>query len=150
MIRKLIVVVSLVALWGCEPNARGFVLPEGDVSRGTATFAQLNCTDCHSVGDIAWEGGEGGEGAADATVELPLGGTVTSLKTYGQLVTSVINPSHRIARPYLGEQVAAGDKSKMRPYNDVMTVQQLVDLVTYLQTEYEVVMPHNPYAYRSW
>jgi hypothetical protein len=38
----------------------------------------------------------------------------------------------------------------MRRYNEVMTVQQLVDIVSYLQTEYDVVVPSNPYVYQKW
>ena len=49
-----------------------------------------------------------------------------------------------------GERVLMDGESKMRRYNEVMTVQQLVDIVSYLQTEYEVVVPPNPYLYRSW
>lgn len=141
--KKILAVCSLMFLCGCEPNARGFVLPDGDLERGASTFQALECDACHSVGDIAWQGGED-------TAEVPLGGTVTRVKTYGQLVTSVINPSHRIARSYLGEEVAEDGESKMRRYNDVMTVQQLVDVVTYLQSQYELVMPHSPYAYRTF
>lgn len=141
--KKLLILLPLLFLWGCEPNARGFALPEGDVEAGKVTFEQLGCTQCHSIDGIAWQGPEGG-------VEVPLGGAVSSLKTYGELVTSVINPSHRIARPYLGEQVAVDGESTMRRYNEVMTVQQLVDIVSYLQTEYNVMVPSNYYVYRGF
>lgn len=130
---------------GCDPNSRGFALPKGDVALGQTTFELLGCVQCHSVGDVAWAGSE-----SEGDVQVPLGGTVTSLETYGELVTSVINPSHRIARSYLGEAVSIDGESKMRRYNEVMTVQQLVDIVSFLQTEYEVVMPSRSYYYRSF
>ncbi|EED34847.1 cytochrome c family protein [Luminiphilus syltensis NOR5-1B] len=135
--------LALLVLWGCEPNARGFALPEGDVERGKATFQQLGCTQCHSISDIAWQG-------SGDDVEVPLGGVVPGLKTYGELVTSVINPSHRIARAYLGEDVAVDGESTMRRYNEFMTVQQLVDIVSYLQTEYDIVVPSNHYVGKRW
>jgi len=141
--KKLILLIPVLFLWGCNPNSRGFVLPEGDVQQGRETFVELQCTQCHSVGDVGWTGDEDG-------VEVKLGGQVTSLKTYGELVTSVINPSHRIARAYLGDKVAVEGESKMRKYNEVMTVQQLIDIVSFLQTEYEVTMPASPYSMRSW
>jgi mono/diheme cytochrome c family protein len=141
--RTLLIGLSLLTLWGCNPESRGFVLPEGDVAAGKASFQALHCTQCHSIGDVAWQGG-----AED--LELPLGGRTTSLKTYGELLTSVINPSHRIARRDLQEQVAVDGESTMRVYNEVMTVQELVDIVSYLQTEYEVVVPGYPYNYRRW
>lgn len=141
--KTMLVMASLLLLAGCNTDSRGFVLPEGNVASGKATFVEMGCNDCHSIGDVAWQGEEG-------AVEVPLGGTVTSVKTYGELVTSVINPSHRIARPYLKEQVAVDGESTMRRYNDVMTVAQLVDVVSYLQTEYDVVVPSDPYIYRGW
>ena len=141
--RRLLLLMSVTVICGCNPNSRGFVLPPGDVERGALVFTELACTQCHSVGNIEWDGAEDG-------VLVELGGAVTTFKTYGELVTAVINPSHRIARPYLGEQVAVDGESKMRRYNEVMTVQQLVDLVSYLQTEYEVVVPTNPYVYQKW
>ena len=74
----------------------------------------------------------------------------TARRTYGDLLTSVINPSHRISQAYLGEQVTTDGESRMRRYNDVMTVQQLVDIVTFLETQYTLIRPNNPYLYRTW
>ncbi len=124
----------------CNPEARGFALPEGDADEGRITFTELHCNQCHSIGNIPWAGLPG-------DVRLELGGEVTQIKSYGELLTSVINPSHKIAKKYLGEQVAEGDRSRMKSYNDVMTVQELVDLVTFLQGEYPVRPPANYYPY---
>lgn len=132
-----------VLVSGCNPQSRGFVLPDGNASRGAEALEALACTQCHSVGDIAWTG-------ADDDVEIPLGGATTVRRTYGELLTSIINPSHRISRPYLGEEVAVDGESKMRRYNEVMSVQQLIDIVTYLETQYTLVTPSNPYLYRDW
>ncbi len=141
--RTVLAFLCVLLLWGCNPNSRGFVLPEGNVASGKAAFQRLECTQCHSVGDIEWEGG------GDA-IEIALGGRTTQLKTYGELLTSVINPSHKIAWPDKGEQVVVDGESTMRTYNDFMTVQELVDIVSFLQTEYEVVVPGYPYNYRRW
>ena len=61
------------------------------------------------------------------------------MKTYAELVTSVINPSHRIASGYSADELTdeAGD-SKMRNYNDIMTVTDLIDLVAFLESHYEL------------
>jgi hypothetical protein len=74
---------------------------------------------------------------------VTLGGEVTRVKTYGELVTSIINPSHRLARGYPTEEVSAAGESLMALayLNDVMTVQQLIDLVAFLQARYEVRPP---------
>jgi hypothetical protein len=125
-------------LASCEfgPNSgRGFSLPEGNVDKGRAAFVELECNSCHSVGDIERVGGREGP-----DIDIELGGRVTTVKTYGNLVTSVINPSHKISRRHINRDIAAGeDELKMVVYNEIMTVQQLVDLVTYLESNYKVV-----------
>lgn len=122
-------------LAGCSPEGMGFKLPAGDVDRGRAAFVGLECDQCHAVADIE-------RAAASQTgIDIRLGGPVTRVRTYGELVTSVINPSHRIAHPYPPQPVESGGKSRMRNYNDIMTVQQLVDLVTFLEGEYDLRVP---------
>lgn len=128
-----IITVALL-LSACEPQARGFSLPPGDVDRGRAAFVELGCAQCHKVvGEPELE-------VADPRLEISLGGRTTRVKTYGDLVTSIINPSHRISATGPGTTNADGT-STMRVYNDVMTVQQLVDLVTFLQDHYEIYIP---------
>jgi hypothetical protein len=56
-------------------------------------------------------------------------------------VTAIINPSHRLAQGYAESLVAQEGKSKMTVYNDVMTVSQLIDLVTFLQGKYKLWTP---------
>ena len=123
-------------LWvlACNMESRGFALPQGSVDQGKKTFVSLNCNQCHSIADISWAGD-----ADMGDVHFRLGGETEKKKTYGELVTSVINPSHRIARRYRTELTTASGTSKMKNYNDIMKVQELVDLVTFLQEEYEVV-----------
>jgi hypothetical protein len=108
-------------------------LPEGDLDRGEAAFQDLGCVACHDVAG----------GAASATREgsaviVTLGGEVTRVETYGELVTSIINPSHDISARYPRELVAEGDLSKMKNFNERMTVAQLIDLTAFLQSNYEV------------
>jgi hypothetical protein len=81
---------------------------------------------------------------------VELGGTVTRVKTYGQLVTSIINPSHRLASGYTPESVQTPDgESKMRNYNEVMTVDELIDLVAFLQSKYTIA-PTDPTYYPNY
>lgn len=131
--------VGLV-LSSCNQEARGFALPEGDIEVGKATFRRLECNACHSISGIEWKGGSD-------SLKIDLGGEVSSKKTYGDLVTSVINPSHKIARGYNQNMISATETglSRMRNYNEVMTVQELVDLVTFLQSEYKVSIPTTHY-----
>jgi hypothetical protein len=138
--KYLLLILILVSLTACDQQSRGFSLPPGDVERGRASFVELGCPQCHRVvGDD-----ELGISSAEAQLQVDLGGRVTRIKTYGDLVTSVINPSHKISAPGPDARDSSGGSS-MRVYNDVMTVQQLVDLVTYLQETYEVYVPHTQY-----
>lgn len=138
--------LAFALLQACNTQSRGFVLPEGDVERGKALFTELNCNDCHSISDIPWAGSKD-----TGMPQVALGGAVTSLKTYGELVTSVIHPSHEVSKNYrddLGTTLPGG-RSRMEQYNynEVMTVSELIDIVAYLQSEYKLVIPDNPYPY---
>jgi hypothetical protein len=79
---------------------------------------------------------------------VELGGTVTKVKTYGELVTAIINPSHKLAKGYPIDEVSNDGESKMPVYNGFMTVQELIDIVMFLQPYYEVYVPQ--YEYRVY
>ena len=63
------------------------------------------------------------------------------MKTYGELVTSIINPSHVLSPGYPKELITKNNQSAMPNFNDTMTVRQLIDLVAFLQSRYELVLP---------
>lgn len=138
----------LLAAVGCDPGAkseRGFRLPDGDIEKGKAAFLALRCNDCHTVADVDLP-----PPAQEPEVNVVLGGEVRRVKTYGELVTSVINPSHTIARGYPKEKITEDGQSKMTNFNEVMTVSQLVDIVAFLQDAYEITVDdtmYYPYAY---
>ena len=70
------------------------------------------------------------------------------MKTYGELVTAIINPSHKLSRGYANQVVSEGGESNMYVYNQHMTIQELVDIVMYLQPTYDVMVPE--YRYRAY
>jgi hypothetical protein len=137
----------LVSLAGCAGDARsghGFRLPDGDPEAGRQAFTELRCHVCHTVPglDVKFQG--------TAAARVPLGGPVTRVQGYGALVTAIINPSHRIVLKVPQAPARPGEPSPMElaRLNDHLTVQQLVDLVAFLQSTYQVVAPpYNPYAY---
>jgi mono/diheme cytochrome c family protein len=139
-----LMLVSLATLSACDRDAmmssKGFRLPDGDVEAGREAFLYMQCHQCHTI--------EGVELPAIPGQDRPyveLGGKVTYVKTYGQLVTAIINPTHELARGYAEEVVAENGESKMYIYNDHMTVQELIDIVMYLQPHYDVVVPQTKY-----
>ena len=131
------------AIAGCDRDMmseRGFSLPDGDAVAGRDTFVYMQCYQCHYI-----EGEEFPEIPGMDPPFVELGGPVTRVKTYGDLVTSIINPSHKLAEGYAEELVSEDGQSKMYVYNRYMTVQELVDLVMFLQPHYDVVAPKYEY-----
>ena len=115
----------------------GFRLPEnGGIGRGRTAFVELGCHRCHQVA-----GEDFPAPTADPPVPVVLGGTVHEVRTDGYLVTSIINPSHKLTG-YPKEQVAIEGESRMPNETEAITVRQLVDLVAYLQARYKVVPSH--------
>jgi cytochrome c2 len=143
----LVLVFLTATIAGCDrgpESGHGFTLPEGDAAAGEAAFVRLHCNDCHAVA-----GRDDLRENVDPTMSVGLGGKTTRIQTYGQLVTSVINPSHRISQRYSTEPVAVDGVSRMRNYNDVMTVTEMTDIVTFLQEQYELE-PVTPTTYQGY
>ena len=99
-------------------------------------FDDLQCLACHVM-----EGKD--RSGINEEIESPvvLGGKVAINKTYAELLTSVINPSHKISQNLDPSRVQKDGKSLMRNYNDIISVTELINLVTFLQTQYELVQP---------
>jgi hypothetical protein len=134
----LVLLTTLLA--GCGPKSPlGFSLPNGSSTRGQTAFVELRCTSCHEIEGLGLEYGGG-------PAHVTLGGKTTRIRTEGELVTSIINPSHKLSPRYKEEQVAVNGQSIMSLayLNDVMTVQQLIDLVAFLQSTYQIAPPPVP------
>lgn len=136
-LKFLVSLVALLATAGCYPGGTSsseFALPEGNAEHGKEAFVSLGCTSCHRVRSLDLP-----LPAAEGPVMVVLGGNVSKVKSYGELVSSIINPSHRLARGFSKDKVTLEGESLMVVYNDVLTVTDLIDLVAFLQAEYEVV-----------
>jgi hypothetical protein len=131
-----LLVIVLGACAGPRSGA-GFRLPGGDAAAGKLAFESLKCHQCHRVKGVDFPAP-----SVHPPVPVVLGGEVPHVKTDGELVTSIVNPSHRISGAYSPEEVMRPDgTSRMPDMTDAMTVHQLVDLVAFLQTRYTVVRP---------
>ena len=143
---KWLAIGLLAGLAGCEADRmseKGFSLPEGNALNGKDAFVYMHCHECHTVA--------GEELPALTMAEPPyveLGGRVTRVKTYGELVTAIINPSHKLAKGYAVDAVSSDGESNMPVYNGYMTVQELIDIVAFLQPHYNVYVPQ--YEYRIY
>lgn len=138
--------VGLVAA-GCTPgpeSSYGFRLPDGDPVMGQQVFLDMQCHACHRISNLELP-------ALDlaAPVTVTLGGPTSRIQTYGQLVTSIINPSHKLISGYPKNEVSSAGESFMPAMNEFMTVRQLIDVVAFLQGQYQVVVP-TPYPYTPY
>lgn len=143
---SLLIIISLM-LVSCNKavdSPRGFNLPSGDIETGKKVFLEYQCLACHTL-----------KGIEDTNIEkhqdisVTLGGDKTQVVTYADLVTSIINPSHKFSKPYSAMSQTAEGKSKMKFFNDVMTVTELINLVSFLQPNYTLV-PYQPTKYQYY
>ncbi|MDZ7768404.1 MAG: c-type cytochrome [Woeseiaceae bacterium] len=139
----LLMLAALATMMGCERDPmseKGFRLPDGDPDLGREVFLYMQCNQCHTIS---------GEDLPVVPLADPpyveLGGAVTRVKTYGELVTAITNPSHKLAPGYAKEVVSEDGESKMYNYNGFMTVQELAHIVRFLQPHYDVIVPTHHY-----
>jgi len=140
------ILATTLLLGACDTekvmSERGFRLPDGDAQAGREAFLYMQCNQCHTVRNEELPIIPGTEPYVE------LGGVVTHIKTYGELVTAIVNPSHKLADGYAEELVSEDGVSNMYLYNDFMTVQELTDIVRFLQPHYDVAPPR--YEYRIY
>ncbi len=136
--------LAALCLGACDADRmseRGFSLPPGDAAAGRTAFLYMQCNQCHTIA---------GENLPVVDASNPpyvqLGGRVSKVKTYGQLVTAIINPSHKLADGYAEDLVSEDGESNMYVYNSHMTVKELTDIVMYLQPFYDVIIPATTYV----
>jgi len=140
--RTLYVTLSLSLLvWlltACTPRqqtGRGFVFPGGDSERGRLAFVELGCYNCHAVSGVSFPA----PAVAPERIVI-IGGEVSTLRSYGDLITSIIHPSQRISEKLAGQPLPDPKVSPMPAVNDVMTVQQMLDLAEFLQPQYRQLL----------
>jgi len=134
-----------VMLFGCaaEPVSSSefrFPILKGNIEHGKKDFVDLGCNQCHTVNGVPLPAYQGG-----IPVNFELGGRIWYVKTYAGLVTSIINPNHIISEEYLVtiHQGSRGNTSPM-PFRGDMTVTQLIDIVTFLNSRYVLMEDYSP------
>ena len=99
--------------------------PPGDAARGRVAFERFECYSCHEVR------GERFPVPNDAEKLGPELSAMGPLHEPLYFVEAIVNPTAFVER---GQGYDAADgSSKMPSYNDSLTVQELIDLVTYLR-----------------
>ena len=124
---------------GCAYRSTfGFPIEEGDVNAGRQAFVDHRCHQCHSVSGV-----ELPPLAGASPPMFELGGETAVVKSYSELLTSIINPNHVISEEYRG-RLALGAEGRLEspmplPQLDNMTVRQLIDLVAFLDSRYVLI-----------
>ena len=138
--KGLLVVLGLPALLaGCASGALfGFPADQGDIAAGRQAFIDHRCHQCHSVADERFPALAG----ADRPI-LELGGPTTMVRSYADLTTSIINPNHAISERYRDQQLLLNTEIPVespmpRPNLNTMSVRQLIDIVAFLDSKYEL------------
>ena len=120
----------------------GFPVEEGSIEAGRQAFIDHRCHQCHSVAGLRLP-----ELAGASSPLLELGGETSHVKAYSELVTSIINPDHRISEQYrerLQRPVLEPLLSQMpMAHIETMTVRQLIDLVAFLDSRYILIDEYN-------
>ena len=123
---------------GCNDtkSTRRFQLPAGNADQGRTAFLTLKCIECHTVAGVDLP-----KPTAKPELLVHLGGEVTRLRSYGDLLTSIVHPSRTISEKMKRLPGTTPSVSPMPEVNDIMTVAQLIDLVTFLQPKYTQLQP---------
>jgi mono/diheme cytochrome c family protein len=126
----LLSMVLLLLALGCAERSpsEGFRLPPGDPHQGRMTFASMGCASCHRVPDADLP-------APNIVPAVALGGVVPVVPTAGELTTEIINPSARVIHAYSTHETA-WPQEPMPEYAHRLTVQQVADVVAFLQPRY--------------
>lgn len=136
-----LVAASTALAAGCAGTAIifGFPVDQGDVAAGRQAFIDHRCHQCHSIADERLPPLAG----ADRPI-LELGGPTTIVRSYANLTTSIINPNHAISERYRDQQLLRAelplDSPMPMPNLDTMTVRQLLDIVSFLDSKYEFLV----------
>ncbi|MET0502738.1 MAG: cytochrome c [Candidatus Binatia bacterium] len=111
------------------PNWK-FTLPPGDAVEGKKLFVELECYKCHEVkGESFPVVGEGDKGIGPELSQM------ADTHPPEFFAESIVNPN-AVIDPQDKEMgfLGADEKSRMPTYGDVLTVKQLADLATYLNS----------------
>jgi len=134
---SLLIVLLLSACNDQNKAVRGFVLPPGNAEAGKQVFIKYGCFQCHTMPWVTFP-----EREPNPPITLEIGGNVSQVRDYGELLNAVVSPKHIISQKYrmmldpLDPMERHNPKSLMPNFNEKLTVAELIDLVTFLHEQY--------------
>ena len=109
-----------------DSTAEAGYFPEGDANAGFGVFERMGCSTCHLIDGYDF----GGEHHPRAKVlTLPRPGVTPRTDT--ALFTAIVDPGHQLD-PAIAD-AARQPGGPMPTYRDVMTVQQLLDVIAFIK-----------------
>lgn len=105
-----------------HPKGWQFTMPKGDPVKGRVVFDKFSCYSCHEVRGEKFPAPDRGQAVGPELAQM---GPLHPLEYFTE---STINPDAVGAKKYRGPD----GKSKMPTFNNDMTVQELIDLSSYL------------------
>ena len=117
------------------PEGWKFSWPSGNAAAGREAFVKLECYSCHEVRGERFPAPDPGKVGPELS-------SMASLHPPEYFAEAIINPSAVVEE---GKGYRASDgRSKMPSYNDLVTVQEVIDLVAYLKSleEHKPASPH--------
>ena len=112
-------------------NHNQLTLAKGSYNAGKNAFIKLQCNACHTVTGVNLPAAEE---MFEVAVEL---GSKKQSKTSAELLTAIANPSHSLAKGFPVETISSHGSTRMPDYNDIMTVSELINIVTFLKRHYK-------------
>jgi len=117
-----------------DEDKRSLIVPKGDASVGLTTFIDKGCYKCHLTGDVKLPKLE-----VEPKLSIQLGGNERSNWTRDRFAEAIMNPNHAVAPEYHLAKIISGDKfgaenSPMLDFNDVLTLKDLINLTTFLDS----------------
>mgnify|MGYP001813314524 CR=1 FL=1 len=127
MVLALSILAAVCLISGCgpceteDPDTVALTLPAGTVEAGKQAFEELRCTACHRVGGV--------DGLTEPLAQVPVPDLATVLagQSRGAIASSIVIP------PHTAIEETELEPALMTNYADTVTVQQLSDLVIFLQ-----------------
>ncbi len=115
------------------PLGKSPLFPRGDETTGRALFEQKQCFQCHRVAGQKFPAREITEGTV-----IPLGGLEHTGWTRDDFAAAIMSPQHVVAPAWQKAMIIVGarleaETSPMPDFNRVLSVSELIDLVTFLE-----------------
>lgn len=126
---------GLAALVAQDPGApEKSVVPTGKAEAGQLVFVEKGCHQCHSAGSTKLPTVE-----LEQRLVIELGGDVHTKWNRDDYARAIMDPNHLVSEDYKIAMIRLGDhfkaeNSPMPTFADVLRVNELIDLVTFLDS----------------